>query len=394
MTDEKFRAGAFVFARPRGVCPHDPDSVADLAARHGIDRSLVPGYAGDRVAVSRALTQASAGLAREGFLLRPIKRTSTDVVFGIVREQKDESDCRLDHAFEATVSWSAEPDPSVVSGDHQIAVRVAEAYRCLRGKVVSDDWSAAIASYLEDHDAARVRGDGRVYWVPPQRVDDIRRFGCFLADVGIDLVLCEIEAEARSVADASAHQTLEEQLDQLQKEAAEFDGTQRPSTYARRLDEYQRLRERAGLYRDALGLGVSRAEEILADLERRVSSMLDIRRQTVIHRDGNNAASNIPAEASASAAALRFAGAEFTLATENNNELIFTSGDEYAVASVHSLESMGLTDCWQAAGPAKVMIKNSGPPGADVTISIRLPDGHSLRELTASLASLGIEVSR
>jgi hypothetical protein len=282
MTSTKFATGAFVFTRARGIDPHLPEDLHPLAARHRIDPAFIPEYAGDRTAIGRAISQASSGLHREGFLLRPIKRSANEVIYGVVREQRREDDRRLDHDFEATVAWSAEPDPAVVVGDHPIAQRVADAFQGLRGKATADDWSSVITSYLEAHDAARVRGDGRVYWCPPQRLDDIRRFGALLADVGIDLVLCEIEAESRTVVKHVAADNLNVQLDQLEAEVEQFDGTQKPSTYARRLDAYQRLRERAGLYRDALGLGVSRADQVLSELEQKVSAMLDLRQRTVL----------------------------------------------------------------------------------------------------------------
>jgi len=215
MTNNRFATGAFVFTRARGLEPRLPDDLLALAQQHRIHAVFVPTYPGDRTAIGRALSQAASGLSKEGFLLRPITRTSTEVVYGIVREQRDEGEHRLDHDFESTVSWSAEPDPAVVVGDHPIAQRVAEAYAELRGKVVADDWSTAITSYLEAHDAARVRGDGRVYWVPPQRLDEVRRYGAFLAEVGIDLVLCEIEADAKPIITSVAEQCLEDQLEQL-----------------------------------------------------------------------------------------------------------------------------------------------------------------------------------
>jgi hypothetical protein len=92
--------------------------------------------------------------------------------------------------------------------------------------------------------------------VPPQRVEAVRRLGAFLQEIGIDLVLCELEPEVRPVVEQVAHDSLDEQISALEAEVQEFDGTQKPSTYARRLDDYQRLRERAVLYRDALGLGL------------------------------------------------------------------------------------------------------------------------------------------
>jgi len=393
MTNQKFATGAFVFTRARGLQPLDPDDLPPIAARHGIPTDFIPTYAGDRVAISRAISQASSGLQREGFLLRPITRTTSQVVYGIVREQKDESAERLDHDFEATVSWSAEPDPAVVHGDHLIARRVAEAYQDLRCKIVADDWSGTITSYLEKHDAARVRGDGRVYWVPPQRLPDVKKLGDFLAEVGIDLVACEIEAESRTVVEAVAQESLDEQISALEAEAAEFDGTQKPSTYSRRLDEYQRLRERAVLYRDALGVGVDRAQQVLGSLEMKVTKMLDLRRQTVVHRDGTVDKVQVDA-ASPPPSTLRFAGATFTPAESDDTAiLIFVSDDEFARSSVQAPEAMGLAGRWQRAGACQVSIQNSGPPGAAVSIRLRLPEGQTLPSAAKALASLGIEIN-
>ena len=155
MTNQKFATGVFVFTRTRGILPRHPDELAQLATTHGLDPSIIPSYPGDRATISRALTQTSNGLHREGFLLRPIKRSSSEVIYGIVREEKDEGGNRLTHEHEATVTWRIEPDPSVVEGDHAVACRVAAYYQNLRGKIAAEDWSASITAYLEQHDAAR-----------------------------------------------------------------------------------------------------------------------------------------------------------------------------------------------------------------------------------------------
>ena len=398
MNQQKFQNGAFAFTRTKSIEPRDPESLQPLAIQHGIDPAFIPAYAGDRTAVGRAITQASIGLSKEGFLLRPIKRTTTDVVYGIVREQKDEAAERLDHDFEATVSWSAESDADIVRGSHPIARRVADAYQALRGKIVADDWSNAITTYLENHDAARVRGDGRVYWVPPQRLDAIRRLGTFLQELGIDLILCELEPEVRTVAKDVAHQSLEDQLTRLQEEVDQFDGTQKPSTYTRRLDEYQQLRDRAILYRDALGVGVDRAQSVLTELERKVTAMLELRSQTVIHR---NPTPTTPAAAPLSSSAgtnpaqptLRFGGATFyALDSQEDGTLTFVSDDPAAKASVALLESMGIAGKWQQAGTVQVCIQNSGPIGAAVSIRLRLGEKSDLSTAARPLAAIGIEL--
>jgi len=400
MTNTKFASGAFVFTRARGLQPRDPTDLEPLAAQHGIPSDFIPTYAGDRVAIGRAISQASAGLHREGFLLRPITRSSTHVTYGIVKEDRDEAAQKLDHDFESTVSWSSEPDPSKVTGDHPIARRVANAYQELRNKIVADDWSAAISNYLEQHHAARVRGDGRVHWVPPgEPLQAVRTLGAFLAEVGIDLVLCEIESESRTVVEQVAAESLDEQLAHLEQEVAAFDGTQKPSTYTRRLDEYQRLRQRAGLYKAALGVGVEKAEKVLGELERKVQTMLDIRLKTVVHRNGTVDRPAGPAvdpsepPPSTDITSLRFAGAIFTAAPSDDPAVaLFVSDAEPAVATAQVLEGMGIAGKWQQAGACQVNIQNSGPAGAAVSIRIKVPEGQAIDSASKALAGLGIEL--
>jgi len=408
MTNNRFTTGALVFSRSaRGLAPRDPESLQPLASQHSLPSSIVPNYAGDRAAIGRAIAQTSSGLYREGFLLRPIRRTSSEVIYGIVREQKDESGRTLDHQQEGTVSWAAEPDASLVQATHPIARRVADAYQSLRGKVVAEDWSSTITSFLEQHDAARIRGDGRVYWVPPQRVDAVKQLGAFLAEVGIDLILCELEPEVRNVVEQVASESIEDQLEHLQAEVTAFDGTQKPSTYQRRLETYSALRQRATLYRDALGVGVERASLVLDELEQKVQTMLDIRRNTVIHRDGstsrpsNQANKKQPSDNATPAKpapvptdiTLKFAGATFTPTNSDDpGVLTFVSDDESAKTTVQALESMGVSGSWQQAGPVQVNIKNSGPPGAAVSIRLRLPSDLSFDASSSHLAGLGIEL--
>ena len=405
MTNQKFENGAFMFTRARGLQPRNPDELLPLAAQHNLPPDIIPNYAGDRATVGRAISQTSSGLHREGFLLRPVKRSSAEVIYGIIRENKEESSQKLKHEHEATVSWSVEPDSSVVQGDHSIARRVAEAYRRLQGKIVAEDWSASITTYLEQHDAARVRGDGRVYWVPPQRIDAIRNLGSFLQQVGIGLILCELEPEVQGVVQDVASESIEDQLTKLQEEADSFDGTQRPSTYVRRLDEYQRLKQRAVLYRDALGVGVDKASQVLQGLEEKVGQLLDIRKQTVIPRGKSEKGEPHTPEAKVDRAtdpspepspvpSLQFAGTTFNPTTSNEPDiLLFTSGDEYALASIASLENLGLTGKWQNAGSLQVSIQNSGPPGAEVSIRVRCPSPDSFLTSASSLASLGISIT-
>lgn len=65
MNAKKFSTGAFVFTHTRGLEPREPTELVPLALQHGIETSFIPTYPGDRVALTRALTQASRGLAAD-----------------------------------------------------------------------------------------------------------------------------------------------------------------------------------------------------------------------------------------------------------------------------------------------------------------------------------------
>ncbi|HEY3357087.1 MAG TPA: hypothetical protein VGQ83_27805 [Polyangia bacterium] len=89
---------------------------------------------------------------------------------------------------------------------------------------------------------------------------------------------------------------------------------------------------------------------------------------------------------------LRFAGAVFTALGRSHGTLTFTSGDAPARSAVRMLESIGLADCWQPAGPAWVKIHDSGPAWAEVSINVELPCGTTLMGVAPHLAAVGIVV--
>lgn len=103
-----------------------------------------------------------------------------------------------------------------------------------------------------------------------------------------------------------------------------------------------------------------------------------------------NASTRSPSRAPAH---LSFAGARFTLQSDDEDTLTYVSDDETAKASVATLESMGLAGSWQQAGQIKIAIQNSGPTGAAVSLRFQLPVGQSLQRSSTSLATWGIELA-
>ncbi|MCP4607039.1 MAG: hypothetical protein GY847_42085 [Proteobacteria bacterium] len=419
---KSYSNGAFVFTRSRGLTPKTPEEIQPIALKHGIDPQVIPEYAGDRAAVGRAIARTDTKIAGDTYLLRPIRRNSKEVIYGIVREDKH-SDDHLDHAHEATVTWKSEPDSGVIEGNHTIANRVRGLYQDLRGKIVSEDWTAAVTAQLDTLGAVPFREDGRVYWVPPQSLDDVKRLREFLSEVGVSLVVAEVESESTGVVTEVVAENVDEQLLRLEKEVEDFSDTQKPSMFARRLEEFQKLKQKALLYESALGIASNRTTKVLTDLEQKVQAMLDIRSNTVVHKDGrvskkgervpasrssdvnpvgdvndtrgvdNAIAPENPTMSKTQGSSLTFAGTKFVSGERRSKkELLFTSSDDKAVGAVRSLESMGLAGKWQkTSGDIQVSIQNSGPKGAETSIRLRLGDV-ALDEAGTALRGLGIEM--
>jgi len=288
-TEKKFNNGAIITFRKEGVVPMDPADVRDMALAHGVDEKVVPEYAGDRMVIFRVLRSQTLKQAREGWLLRPITRSKQTVVYGITKERTNEADETIKHDYESKMSWRAEPDPSHIKGEHAVAKDADAEYQQVRGKIVGDDWTAAVSSYFVGHcKAVSLRGnEGVVYWCPPQSIADLRKLKTFLAEtVGISIIIAEIEAEDCKIAKDVATESLYDELEKMENEVKAFDGKERTTVFTLRLERYVELKKRANLYKAALGIGVDKVEKTLAELEQKVSTMLDIRKTIVVHKDG------------------------------------------------------------------------------------------------------------
>ena len=308
---EKFSNGAFVFYRVGAQCqPMIPHEIEQLAAQHNLPASITPQYAGDRQQVSRAISTTSSKAQKGGWQLTSIKTGRHEVVYGISLIERDQALERVDFTFDARLRWSDEGgNGQYVEGSHQIAYDVDTAYQAIRGRICPGDWTEALTNYLVGEcQAFAFREDGRVYWCPSSHMGQLAPLSAFLAQVGISLVVCEVEAATRTVVQQAAQESLADRLQALQDDVAAFDGKQKPSNYKRRIEEIVELRKRATVYHEALQVGVDQAQSILHTLEAQVQELLDIRENTVVHRSGAVSAVGMPGSGSVDTLAGAFGG--------------------------------------------------------------------------------------
>lgn len=288
MTTQKFSNGCFCFYRNSACQPMTPHAIEMLVQKHHLPSTMVPEYAGDRTIVARSIAHVQPKASREHWLLRPIRQTSTEIVYGIVHEEKNTAHETLAYQDEARLRWTSDNGNGIaVSGAHSVAMMVDAQYQAWRGLIMAQDWALAMTNYLtQTCQGQAMRDDGRIYWIPPQTLQYVHALSAFLADVGIHLVVCEVESEHTPIVQQAASEGIAEQLATLEQEVNAFDGKQKPSTYKSRIQEYETLRKRAMTYRDALGIGVDHAQAMLDTLEQKVQDLLSLRETTIVHRDG------------------------------------------------------------------------------------------------------------
>lgn len=291
---DTLRPGSMVFYRVSGRAkPMLPTTIEALAQQHGVPSSLVPTYAGDRAAVGRALNSTRTKISKEGLLLRSITSTQTLIVQGIVVETKDVANEHLDHQHDpdANVRWNSESNGAHIEGTHPVAQLANQTYQDLRGRIMSDDWTDTINEYLlETCDAQPMRGDGRIYWVPPDKQALLEPLKVYLDAVGIAMFDMPIEstdtANIQNVQEAVAENLLD-QLKNLADEVQAFDGTQSSMTYQSRLEVCEKMRARCTLYRETLGSMAEQMQGLLDQLANKTQDMLTLRDHTIVHKDGS-----------------------------------------------------------------------------------------------------------
>jgi hypothetical protein len=297
-THDRFTNGAFVMWNARlHSNAMDPQDARDMALAAGLPEEIVPEYAGDRAILSRVIDGQAARLKRRGWVLSSLKRKSSHLLMTIHRASKDVDARVTDLPQVGTLEWLAEPKDSKNNGyhneiisDHEVGTELNALYQGLRGKITGQDWTTTLVDYLTNECYAQSwRQDGRVYWVPPIGLPAVRELQTWLKTVGVSLAVAEIDSEVRESVAEVVETSLVDQLEELAAEVEAFDGTQKPSTYADRLERYHLLRKRAIVHTETLGIAKETAQEILNrldEMESKVDTMLEERKQVRVKRDG------------------------------------------------------------------------------------------------------------
>jgi hypothetical protein len=244
--------------------------------------NLAPEYLPDPPTAEKALKSAvrEAAVGQSERLIRLGKEDEAQIVFAIVQEMKL-TDGSLAHAQETRVVLDRKTETVTADQpENQLAKVIATRFGELRSVHTSDDIRRAMMKTLDACAAVTLRQHGGVLWVPAPHADTVRRLQGAIEKIGSSRVyLLPVHASAdanRTLGDA-AKLAIEDELASLKSEVEGFIASppDRPSTLVRRLDAFEELKNRAGLYRDVLQVHVADLDATLDGLTIAVESLLN-----------------------------------------------------------------------------------------------------------------------
>jgi hypothetical protein len=251
--------------------------LAHVWTSSGLSPELLPEVPTAEKALKTACREQAVG--RSDYLVRLGKDDAQELVFAVVREEKD-PEGNVRHSQEARLALHHSTRAFETDAPGHVLVRaICEAYAGLLNMHTADDIRRTVLRALDSFAAVTLREHGGVYWVPVPYATEVRRLQQAVSRIGrsrLDLVPVHATPEGNASLGAAAHSALEREIGDLQVEIRAFvdEPPDRSATLVRRLAVFEDLRAKAQLYRNVLDVQVADLETSLTDLTGKVQALL------------------------------------------------------------------------------------------------------------------------
>jgi hypothetical protein len=215
-------------------------------------------------------------------LLRFALESDDRIIVGVVAEHRDGSG-GLDYRQEASVLFDRHSKAISASGpDLPLVHRIRERYQVLKSAHTLDDVRRALTKTLDSLAAVQLRSHGGVVWVPGPNAQPLRMLQTAIEQIGssrVYLLPITDTPEGQATLSEIARGSLEDDLAVLRLEIEGFlqQPPEREGTLLRRLESFEALRSRAGLFTSVLRVQTQDLEQQIRQLEGTVGQMVEAR---------------------------------------------------------------------------------------------------------------------
>jgi hypothetical protein len=241
----------------------------------------------------KAVREAQKTQKREGLLIRKIKKSAEEYVFGLVDERVHEISKTLSYDHQATMTFDPARGTLRCDGRHRAFDHIQDLYAEYREILDSDDIREIILMVLRQGHAIGVRQKGGIYFVPASQEVTLNKVdklvsrlpgGMSLDDLTVltngdgnpssyIAIAPLIDAERSKKAIYKAFVAgLKDQMGKFEQELAA--GFKKKSALKNRLKAFKELRTQIEFYRDALQFQVSDLTKNLDELTGKVKQEL------------------------------------------------------------------------------------------------------------------------
>jgi hypothetical protein len=246
------------------------DELLALADRHGLGHAYLPKEVKPSTAFRRAWRSAGRRLAA-GHMLREIADTPEELVVGLVEERPDTKALDLDYHVLVRLTWDKRHESIRSDSQHDIVDQVRQLYRHHLDHG-SEDIRTMLTGFVRESGLS-IRESGGVYLVPPTRMPTLQALAGVVGDIGSNRVftlpLLDHDGAKDTLAEM-ARTTLDDEIRAVEQELAAFaasDNETRESTLARRIERFDGLRARVGLFATTLSFKADALNERIVDLQ-------------------------------------------------------------------------------------------------------------------------------
>ncbi len=226
------------------------DAFVDLAAKQGLDAKYVPSEVKPTAAFRRACRHIATKLPK-GLMLRPIDETSDEIIVGLVNEQPDAARRDLDYNVASRIVFNKGTSQITADVEHPAVWQLHELYRHHQA-LTTEDIRNMLSTFL--HEAGvNLRDAGGVYFVPvafQRTLDGLCKVVEAVGKGNRCFTLPIVDApQAKATLREVAKRSLDDEIRQLEDELGRFELDKvRQSTLVRKLDGFEELRSRVGLF--------------------------------------------------------------------------------------------------------------------------------------------------
>jgi hypothetical protein len=281
--------GAIVYWACEGVSI-ESDKLKKVFQKHKLDEARwFPPPIESSVVFSKALREVKRDghLSTEDgrVLIRPINKSDTEIVIGVVDETRDKAKQDLTYDVPCKVVFTKETDQrpasvAIKGKQHPAAVAIKQTFNDLKDKYITRDITRMLVRNIYRRmGSICLRSTGGVYFAPAAYTDEVQKHQDVVESLGgSEFYFIPIYGDAvtKNNLGRQVKRSLEEELKELQVKLQEFktEKAPRPDTAARRVEDFKALKDKVSMYSSMLSLKVGDLNQGIKDAAQGMKALL------------------------------------------------------------------------------------------------------------------------